>query len=95
MFVHSHTFWHQTRVSSELDLLPEAAQIQAPTLLAWGKYDFTCPLTAGMRYADVIKDCRSYISAGSHNWLIVRPDEFHAAILTFVGQSQGGNNVEH
>lgn len=95
VFFQAQTFWHQIRVSSELDLMPEAARIKVPTLLAWGKYDFTCPATFGMRYADVIRNCKCHISPGSHNWLIMRPDEFHAALLAFVGNPSNETDVSH
>ena len=90
-----HTFWHQIKVSSKLDLTSEAAQIQVPTLLAWGRYDFTCPLAAGRRYAKLICNAKLHVSSASHNWLIMRPDELRSVLSKFVRSSADASDTGH
>ena len=72
-------------MTANLDMTNQAAKVKAPTLLCWGKYDFTCPLFAGHNYANAMPTADMHVSKyGSHNWLIQRPEEFASAINEFV-----------
>ena len=75
-------------MTTSLDMIPTAAKVQVPTLLGWGQHDYTCPLSAGQKYADIMPRSQLYVSEhGSHNWLIQHPKEFADVVTTFVGQS--------
>lgn len=85
----AQNFWYWVRMSSTLDITPEAADVQVPTLLSWGKHDHTCPLPAARRFAEVMPASQLYVSErGLHNWLIERPEEFADAVSKFIASTQ-------
>lgn len=81
----AHTFWYWIKMTTSLDMTSEAADVQVPVLLCWGKHDYTCPLSAGVKYAKVMPASQLYVSEhGSHNWLIQRPEEFVDVVSKFI-----------
>ncbi len=84
----AQSFWFWIKMTTSLNMLPEAASVQVPTLLCWGRHDYTCPLSAGIKYADVMPMSKLYISEpGSHNWLIQRPEEFLQVVNDFISSA--------
>lgn len=81
---HHRTFKHQLRAAITANLLPYASQIEAPTLLAWGRQDWTMPLDCALRLQALIPWSELYVSDASHDWLITEPDEFARAVSRFV-----------
>ncbi len=72
-------------MTTSLDMTAEAANVQVPTLLCWGRHDYTCPLSAGLKYADLMPVSQLYVCEhGSHNWLIQRPEEFLDVVTSFI-----------
>jgi len=78
-------FFHQIWLSVHEDLKRYAARVRAPTLIAWGKQDFTLPLRCGRTLKEVIPGAELYVSrGGSHDWIIDRAPEFAAAVRGFL-----------
>lgn len=81
----SRSFWFWIMMTTSLDMTAEAANVQVPTLLGWGRHDYTCPLSAGLKYADLMPVSQLYVCEhGSHNWLVQRPEEFLDVVTSFV-----------
>jgi len=79
------SFFHQIRLSVHEDLRPHAARVTAPTLLAWGRLDFTLPLRCARTLGAVMSNAELYVShGGSHDWMIDRAPEFAEALRAFV-----------
>ena len=54
-----------------------------PTLIAWGRRDHTLPLSEANEYARVLQRAKTYVSSGSHDWLITQPEEFFGVLRDF------------
>ena len=80
----ARSFWYWIGMTMRLDMTATAAKVCIPTLLGWGRNDYTCPLSAGKKYANIMTTSRLYISdSGSHNWLIQNPEEFTDVVASF------------
>lgn len=80
----ARSFWYWIGMTMRLDMTSTAAEVQIPTLLGWGRHDYTCPLSAGKKYASIMPISRLYVSEnGSHNWLIQNPEEFTDVVASF------------
>ncbi|KAK9814118.1 hypothetical protein WJX72_000954 [[Myrmecia] bisecta] len=89
-FRHTRNFLNQIRVAAVLDLSEEAAQITTPTLLGWGRRDWTIPVSCAAKYYKLITSSSVYIcSKGCHNWLIERPEEFLKVVSEFLERPAG------
>jgi pimeloyl-ACP methyl ester carboxylesterase len=69
--------------SPEHDLHKEAASIQAPTLIVWGKRDPVIPLKAGRTIAATIPDARLELLDTGHAPQVSDPDGFAALLVPF------------
>ena len=70
-----------------MDVTADPPHVRRPTLLAWGRRDWTVPLCCGETLHRLIPDSELYISRdGSHDWLMTHPAEFAAAILAFLSK---------
>ncbi|WP_406694862.1 alpha/beta hydrolase [Singulisphaera sp. Ch08] len=74
-----HAFW----LAASTEPLEVAPQIEAPTLLAWGRRDYTFPPHCAERFHAAIRDSRIAWSEASHDWLILHPLEFADAVAAF------------
>ena len=87
---HARNFWFWIWLTATLDMTKEAARVEVPTLLCWGKYDYTCPLSAGYKYSDAMPTSQMHVcQQGSHNWLIQRPEEFTEVLTKFISEGPG------
>lgn len=78
--------------SPEHDLREEAASIQAPTLVIWGKKDPVIPLKAGRTIATTIPGARLELLDTGHAPQVSDPDGF-AAIFTPFAERVFGNEM--
>lgn len=69
--------------SPEHDLRKEAASIQAPTLIVWGKKDPVIPLRAGRTIAATIPGARLELLDTGHAPQVSDPDGFAALFVPF------------
>ncbi len=83
---HRRTFRHQLKAAITANLLPYAPQIEAPTLLAWGRRDWTMPLDCAFRLQGLIPRSELYVSNASHDWLMTEREEFSGVVGRFVRQ---------
>ena len=89
---HTRNFFGQVKASITQDLRPYAPRVAAPALLAWGRRDHTMPLRCARVFQSLLPRPSLYVSpAGSHDWIITNPDEFAAAVGTFVDSAGGAN----
>jgi pimeloyl-ACP methyl ester carboxylesterase len=86
---HPRSFVHQVKLGSRAALLQWAPRVRMPVLLAWGRKDYTMPLSCADRLREHMPRAQLYVSAGSHDWLITHAREFTRAVLAFVGSSLG------
>lgn len=85
----ANSFWFWIGMTTSLDMIPTAARVKVPTLLGWGRHDYTCPMAAGSKYNRAISRSLMYVSEhGSHNWLIQNPEEFVASVTSFIGEQE-------
>jgi pimeloyl-ACP methyl ester carboxylesterase len=70
--------------SPEHDLRSQAASIEAPTLVIWGKRDPVIPLKAGRRIAATIPSARLVVMDTGHVPHTSEPERFAAELLPFV-----------
>lgn len=84
-------FFRQLWRSVYEDLRPWAARVRVPTLVGWGARDHTLPPRCAVALRGAIPGAELYISKnGSHDWLIVRADEFAAVVRGFVARTGCG-----
>jgi pimeloyl-ACP methyl ester carboxylesterase len=76
--------------SPEHDLRKEAASIQAPTLVVWGKEDPVIPLKAGRTIAATIPDAKLELLDTGHAPQVSNPAGFAAIFLPFAERVFGG-----
>lgn len=85
----ANSFWFWIGMTTSLDMTPIAAKVKVPTLLGWGRHDYTCPVAAGNKYNLAMPSSLMYVSErGSHNWLIQNPEEFVASIVSFIKKTE-------
>lgn len=76
--------------SPEHDLREEAASIQAPTLIIWGRKDPVIPLKAGRTIAASIPGARLELLGTGHAPQVSDPDGFAALFVPFAERIFGG-----
>jgi 3-oxoadipate enol-lactonase len=82
---HWPTMMEQIRLTSRSDLWAEVPRIEVPTMIAWGRFDFTFPLSAGVKLHERLPRSRLYVSdGGSHDWLVQHAGAFAAAVDDFM-----------
>jgi pimeloyl-ACP methyl ester carboxylesterase len=74
---------HALRLASSTEPLEVAHRVAVPTLIAWGKKDHTFPPECAERLDRAIPRSRIAWSESSHDWLILHPNEFAAAVVGF------------
>lgn len=77
---------YRTAVASEPDrLASHLPQIQAPTLVLWGRNDPVVPLREARQLARAIPDAQlSVIADGAHGLIFDAPDEVNQAVCRFL-----------
>ncbi|MDP9382603.1 MAG: alpha/beta hydrolase [Chloroflexota bacterium] len=82
---HSRSFFRQIRDALTADLTRHAPLVSARTLLAWGEWDHTMPVRDARRLLSLLPPRSSiYLaSRGSHDWLVLKPEEFVGAVFHF------------
>jgi pimeloyl-ACP methyl ester carboxylesterase len=80
--------------SPEHDLRKEAASIQAPTLVVWGKRDPVIPLEAGQTIAATIPGAHLELLDTGHAPQVSDPDGFAALVVPFAERVFGGETSE-
>lgn len=86
--LHPQTFQNQIKIFKSCDLLADAAEINVPTLVAWGRKDQTTPVSGATKLAKALPDAETYICArGSHGWLVEYAEEFTDAVTDFIARS--------
>lgn len=79
------TLWRAARDLLAEDVRGDLQRIEAPTLLIWGENDTLVPPAVGTVLREEIPDSRLLILNGAaHAPMFDRPDEFNAALLTFL-----------
>ena len=79
------TLWRAARDLLAEDVRGDLQRIEAPTLLIWGENDTLVPPAVGTVLREEIPDSRLLILNGAaHVPMFDRPDEFNAALLTFL-----------
>lgn len=87
---HWRNFWNQVWLAVRHDATGHASRAKAPTLVAWGRRDHTMPVSGRDALAYVLPAATTYTSpTGSHDWLITNPEEFAAALGSFVNDPCG------
>lgn len=88
VFAHFRNFRAQMAQAIGADVRELAAQVQVPTLLAWGAHDHTMPLDgAASLYRRLARRSLYVAPTGSHDWLIDHAEEFAAAVGDFVDRT--------
>jgi pimeloyl-ACP methyl ester carboxylesterase len=86
---HTRTFLHQVKVAARADLTGSAARVAVPTLVAWGRWDFTMPLRCARLMHAQIPHSALYVSAtGSHEWLVTNSREFAHALNEWLSNAR-------
>jgi pimeloyl-ACP methyl ester carboxylesterase len=80
---HRGTFLEHVRAAAAVDSAHAAADVRAPTLLAWGDRDRTVPLACASRLGRVIDGAKLVVGSGSHDWLVTHPEAFGGAVRRF------------
>jgi pimeloyl-ACP methyl ester carboxylesterase len=80
---HRRTFTAQVRAAVEADLLERARGIAVPTLIAWGRQDRAMPVACAERLQASIPHARLYLTDGTHDWPMTRPEIFARAVGRF------------
>ncbi len=72
------------------DVRGDLRRIEAPTLLIWGEKDVLIPPSVGdLMLAEIPDSSLLVIEGAGHNPMFDRPDEFDAALLSFLGGERG------
>ena len=84
---HPVGFFRQIWLSVHEDLRRYAAEVAAPTLVAWGRHDYTLPIRCAYALRDAIPGASLHVSnKGSHDWMIDRAAEFADVTRQFLGR---------
>ncbi|HYO09634.1 MAG TPA: alpha/beta hydrolase [Tepidisphaeraceae bacterium] len=79
---------HQIKLAHQTDLVPLVDRVRVPTLLAWGRWDFTYPLRYARRLHERMPEWHLHVSQrGSHDWLVARRTEFAEVVRRFVADT--------
>jgi pimeloyl-ACP methyl ester carboxylesterase len=79
--------------SPEHDLRAEAASIEAPTLILWGKRDPVIPLKVGRRLATTIPDAELTVFDTGHAPAVSDPKGFAARLIPFAEAAFDGSTT--
>ncbi len=60
--------------------------VKCRTLVVWADKDEMFPVSHAGRIASMIKDCRTKIVKGTHDWPIFDPEGFYRAVIGFLKQ---------
>ena len=60
-------------------------QVDVPTLVVWGENDQVIPVSQASVLAEALDGATLILSGASHPCYLDRPDEFHRALLDFIG----------
>ena len=60
-------------------------RVDVPTLVVWGENDQVIPVSQASVLADALSGETLMLSGASHPCYLDRPDEFHRALLDFIG----------
>lgn len=92
---HPRNFAHQVWLAVTADVRAVAERVRVPVLLAWGGSDHTVRLRDACALRSLLRECDLYVSGGSHDWLIVRAQEFAEVVSAWhedtVSALSGGN----
>lgn len=70
-----------------IDIRPDLARIEAPTLILWGEHDATLPLAVGQRLHGYLPQAAfQIIAAAGHFPMWERPVAFNQAVLQFLAR---------
>jgi 3-oxoadipate enol-lactonase len=79
--------WHAI---STFDALPRLAGIRAPALVIAGERDAATPVAAAAKLAESIRGAQfTVLPAAPHMMQIERRDDYNAAVLQFLGETNG------
>lgn len=79
------TLWRAANELLAADIARDLSQIQAETLVVWGKQDHLVPLSLGVELARRLHHARLEIIPGAaHNPMLERPVEFNRLLLEFL-----------
>jgi pimeloyl-ACP methyl ester carboxylesterase len=84
LFHHTASFLRQIPLAADSNLLHRLRELESPTLLAWGRRDWTIPRVALERFKESIPNATVTIGPGSHDWLITRPNTFAASLKAWL-----------
>ena len=70
------------------DHLAALARVDVPTLVVWGEDDQVIPVSQASVLAQALSGETLILAGASHPCYLDRPDEFHRALLDFVGRLQ-------
>lgn len=80
--------WNATRDLFTVNLRPKLEQIQAETLVIWGKHDGILPVSLADELCRLVPRSRAIIlPRAGHNPMWEQPKEFNTAVLKFLGSS--------
>ena len=69
----------------------ELRSVNVPTLIIWGENDAIIPVAEAAVLSDALEGSRTLVMQGaSHPAYLDRPDEFHDALVTFLGGIDAG-----
>jgi 2-hydroxy-6-oxonona-2,4-dienedioate hydrolase len=70
------------------DLTDSLSEIEAKTLILWGREDRFIPLSGGMTYLQGIPDCEMHVFSHCGHWVMIeREAEFNRMVREFLGSS--------
>jgi pimeloyl-ACP methyl ester carboxylesterase len=70
-----------------MDIRPDLARIEAPTLILWGEHDATLPVAVGRRLHAHLPQAAFLVIAGAgHQPMWECPTAFNQAVLQFLGR---------
>lgn len=73
------------------DVRPLLGEVEAPTLVVWGEGDHIVPLEHGRTMRERIPGSRLLVlKRAAHNPMVDRPEDFNAAVLSFLGGEEVG-----
>lgn len=88
VLTHRRCFFDHIAMALTADLSAHAARVQAPTLLAWGERDHLFPPRVAEAWRDRFARASLHVSpTGSHDWLLLEPEAFVAAVLAWTDSS--------
>ncbi|HEY7117565.1 MAG TPA: alpha/beta hydrolase [Tepidisphaeraceae bacterium] len=88
---HTRNFLFQVVQAIRRNLRDQARRLAIPALVAWGAIDYVMPISGARTLMRWAPHARLYVCGrGSHDWLIVWPNEFAAAVERFASGVRGG-----